>query len=455
MADVTENTPLAVTSARPTRTILAATMITVAGVLPVFLVGGLAVQLGAELAFSPAGLGLAVSVYFGVSAVASIPTGALVERYGPTAVARASLLLVAGTMLAIAALARSYPVLLGLLAVVAVANPLGQLASNATLAHRVPPGRQGLSFGIKQAAIPAGTLLAGVAVPAVALTVGWRWAFVAAAGLALAVLPAVPTGPARSADPARRRGERATGALAALGVAGTLAAGSANALGTFLVDSAAARGLSPALAGLLLTLGGAVCLVARITVGWLADRRSGGHLNAIAVMLVAGAGGLGLLHLAGPVALLAGVVLGFGLGWAWPGLLNFAVVRLHPQAPTAATSITQTGVYAGGCLGPLGLGTLAHHLGYPAMWLVAAVAMLLAAGLMLAGRRMLLRALRRRSGDGGPAAPEAAPQLPRPRRPGPAPAQRQETATGQRDTAADSRGDRHPGSCGGQPASSR
>ena len=28
--------------------------------------------------------------------------------------------------------------------------------------------------------------------------------------------------------------------------------------------------------------------------------------------------------------------LGFGLGWAWPGLLQFAVVRLNPSAPAAA-----------------------------------------------------------------------------------------------------------------------
>ena len=32
-----------------------------------------------------------------------------------------------------------------------------------------------------------------------------------------------------------------------------------------------------------------------------------------------------------PAALVAGVVLGFGLGWSWPGLMNFAVVRLHPR----------------------------------------------------------------------------------------------------------------------------
>ncbi|MFC6018676.1 MFS transporter [Plantactinospora solaniradicis] len=395
MADFPVDTPPAVTSTRPTRTVLGATIITVAGVLPVFLIGGLAVQLGAELDLTPARLGLAVAVYFGVSALASVPSGALVERYGSSMVARGSLLLVAATMLAIAAVAHSYPVLLALLAVVATANPLSQMSSNAALAHQVPPGRQGLSFGIKQAAIPAGTLLAGAAVPAVALTVGWRWAFVLAAGLALATLPLVPVGRGPATGPARQRSERATGALVMLGLAAALAAGAANALGTFLVSSAAVRGLSPALAGLVLTLGGAVCLVSRVLGGWLADRRTGGHLNTVAGMLVVGAVGLGLLHLASPVALVVGVVLAFGLGWAWPGLLNFAVVRLHPQAPTTATSITQTGVYAGGCTGPLGLGALADRFDYPTMWLVAAVVMLLAAGFMLLGRRMLLRARNR------------------------------------------------------------
>lgn len=89
--------------------------------------------------------------------------------------------------------------------------------------------------------------------------------------------------------------------------------------------------------------------------------------------------------------MVAGIVLGFGFGWAWPGLMNFAVVRLHPQAPAAATSITQTGVYAGGCVGPLGLGAVAGYAGYPAMWTAGAVAMLSAAGLMLLGSRLLRR----------------------------------------------------------------
>ncbi|MBY8871890.1 MFS transporter [Micromonospora sp. PLK6-60] len=378
---------------RPVRAAAGATAVTIACVLPVFLVGGLAVQMGRELRFNPTGLGLAVSIYFGISALASVPSGRLVERFGPAPVARAGILLSAGALLAVAGLARSYPVLVVLLGLSAAANALGQLASNAALAERVPARRQGLSFGVKQAAIPVSTLLAGAAVPAVALTVGWRWAFVAAAGAALAALPAVPAGarPANTRRATRGAGGRATLPLLVVGAAATLAAAAANALGTFVVDSSVARGLAPGLAGLTLTLGSAVCVAARVGAGWLADRRAEGHVALIAGMLVVGAVGLGLLAVAGPVPLVAGVVLGFGLGWAWPGLMNFAVVKLHPQAPAAATSITQTGVYAGGCLGPLGLGAAATHLDYPTMWLLAAAAMLLAATLMLTANRLLTR----------------------------------------------------------------
>jgi predicted MFS family arabinose efflux permease len=364
---------------------------TIACSVPVFLVGGLAVQIGDELNFSPAGLGVAVSAYFGASALASVPAGSLVERYGSTLIARIAIGLAAVSLLTVAVAARSLWSLIAILVFGAAANAMGQLASNTSLARHVPVRRQGLSFGVKQAAIPVSTLLAGAAVPIVALTVGWRWAFVAAAVGAAAALLLVPVekdGPRR---PGSERGERATAALVVIGIAATLAAASANALGTFLVDSAVARGISPGPAGLALTLGGAVCVAARVGGGWQADIFPARQVAVIAGLLAAGAVGLVLLAVPGVVALIAGVVLGFGLGWAWPGLMNFAVVRLHPQAPAAATSITQTGVYAGGCLGPLGLGAVASGVDYPAMWTVAAAAMLGAAALMVVGSRMLRR----------------------------------------------------------------
>ena len=363
---------------------------TIAVVIPVFLVGGLAVQIEDELAFTPAGLGLAVSVYFGVSALASVPAGTLVERFGSAAVGRAAILLSAGSMAAVAAFAHSLAGLIACLAVGAGANAAGQLASNAALAEHIPARRQGLSFGLKQSAIPISTLLAGAAVPVVALTLGWRWAFVLGALLAVATLPLVPPGARRAAATERPAG-RATGALVVVGIGATLAAAAANALGTFLVDAAVDRGLAEGSAGLALTLGSAICVTARITGGWQADRLPEHQVGVIAGLLAAGAAGLALLAVPGPVALVAGVVLGFGFGWAWPGLMNFAVVRLYPQAPATATSITQTGVYAGGCLGPLALGATASAAGYPAMWLAGAAAMVLAAGAMLVGSALLRR----------------------------------------------------------------
>jgi predicted MFS family arabinose efflux permease len=176
-----------------------------------------------------------------------------------------------------------------------------------------------------------------------------------------------------------------------MGAAGMLASGSAGSMGSFLVAASAGRGLDPGLAGLTLSLGGAICVVGRLLAGWLADRRSGGHVGMMATMLAIGAVGVALLAVPGEVTLVAGVALGFGLGWAWPGLLNFAVVRLHPQAPAAATSITQTGVYAGGGIGPLAFGLLVAAYGYTTAWLCGSLAMLAAAGLMVIGSRALAR----------------------------------------------------------------
>jgi MFS family permease len=375
----------------PVRAAVGALTTTIAVSVPVFLVGGLAVQISDEFGFSPAGLGLAVSAYFGASALASIPAGSLVERFGSARVSRAGIGLSAASLLGVAVAANALWSLIAILALGAGANALGQLASNTSLSRHVPPRRQGLSFGVKQAAIPVATLLSGAAVPTVALTLGWRWAFVLAAGLAAGAALLVPGDSDQPRAARDQRAKQATGALVVIGVAATLASGSANALGTFLVDSAVARGIAPGPAGLALTLGSAVCVAARIGGGWQADRHPGRQVGVIAVLLACGAVGLLLLAVPGTVPLVIGVVMGFGLGWSWPGLMNFAVVRLHPQAPAAATSITQTGVYAGGCVGPLGLGALATATDYPTMWLVAAIAMLLAAAMMLLGSHLLGR----------------------------------------------------------------
>jgi len=116
---------------------------TVGAVIPVFLLGGQSVLVGDELGFDAAGLGIAVSGFFAVSAIASVPTGRLVERFGPTVTTRIGILLATACLLGIAAFAHSYPVLIAFLLVGGAANGLAQLGSNLSLARSVPRSGRG------------------------------------------------------------------------------------------------------------------------------------------------------------------------------------------------------------------------------------------------------------------------------------------------------------------------
>lgn len=381
------------------RTVAAGSLSTVLASLPVFLLGGLAVLVRDELGFSEVQLGLAASTFFTVAALTAVPAGRVAARTG----AWAATVLAAGlSALALAgmAVAPSYGGLLLALGLAGVANSLAQIGTNGTLADVVPKHRQGLAFGVKQAAIPAATLLAGFALPVVGLTLGWRVSFAAASGLALVYVLVAPR-PAQQARAegggAGRAGDAAVRALVVVAVAGALAAAAVNGLAAFLVESAVRAGFSASSAGLLLGVGSALGVAARVLVGWLADRRDGGHLRIVTAMMATGAVGMALFATGAPAAFYAGTALVFALGWSWPGLLTFAVVRLNPAAPAVATSYTQTGVFAGGATGPVVFGLLVTAGSYRLAWSAAALAMVAASVLMFVGRRMLVADSRRRA----------------------------------------------------------
>jgi hypothetical protein len=131
-----------------------------------------------------------------------------------------------------------------------------------------------------------------------------------------------------------------------------LGASAAGALSQFLVSGGVAAGLAEGTAGLLLGLGSAVGIVSRLVVGARADRRPGDQLATVVTMMVLGSIAYAALGLGVPVAYVVATPVAFGLGWAWPGLFNLSVVREYPEAPGAATGITQTGTYLGAGLGP-------------------------------------------------------------------------------------------------------
>jgi MFS family permease len=380
--------------------VLAATAaVTTACVLPSFLLGAMAVQVRRDLGFDDSGVGLAFAAFFAAASLGSAPLGRFTERGGPVRSLRRAAMVSGAACLVVAAGARSLATLLPPVAVAGAANALCQPAANLLIARAIPSNRQGVAFAVKQSAIPASTLLAGLAVPAIALTVGWRWGFVGAAALAAATAALVPATAgevggdgvaARTAEPAAGRGSDVplrVMAVLAVGIGFGAAAGGT--LGSVLVSAAVDADVSESAAGWILTAGSLAGIAVRLAAGVRADRRAGGHLRVVALMLLAGAVSFALLATTTPLAYALAGPLGFCTAWAWPGLFNLAVVRANPSRPAAATGITQTGTYVGAVSGPLLFGVIAERSSYRAAWLVAVTFALLAAAAMTAGRRSL------------------------------------------------------------------
>lgn len=377
----------------PARAVAAALGINLAGVLPLFLTGGMAVQIGRTLGFGPAGVGLLSAAYAVTTMLGSAPLGGRVGVIGVQRSLRISGC-VAALALVCASLAPGVGWLASALVVGGLANALGQPAGNATLAQHVPPYRFGIAFAVKQSGIPVATLLAGLAVPAVALTLGWRWGYAIAAVLAAgaALLPPADRPVAQRRSEGRVPSSR-IGPLWALAGGLSLAVLAATSIGAFGASAGVAIGLAEGTAGLLVAAGGLAGLTIRLSAGLLADRVSTGALESVAGLIVVGAVGWGFMAFAFAVGDAAPYVVGLlianAFGWGWPGLLHLAVARQFPTATAAASGVTQTGVSAGLLSGPLLLGLVAGSAGWRAVWLIAAGSAVAAAGVTMLLRRRL------------------------------------------------------------------
>jgi MFS family permease len=381
---------------------------TTASVLPAFLTGAVGVQLRADLEITEARVGLAITAFFTTAALGSMVLGRAAERIGASSAMRLGLLISVATLVGVAAGARNGSTLVAILLLGGVANALTQPSANLLLADRVRPERLGLGMALKQAGMPAATMLGGLAVPMIALTVGWRWAYVAGAGVAMAALTLVPspdrgrapigTGPCEvtaggarpvPAPPRRGRPDQPLWLLVLLSAAACLGATAAGALAAFLVSGAEAAGMGEGSAGLLLTGGSALGIASRLAHGWLADRHHLDPLRRVTILLAVGGLGYVLMTLHAPWAYVLGAPVAFAFGWSWPGLFNLAVVRANPSAPAAATGTTQTGVYVGALAGPALFGLLVERAGYGVAWAATAAISVGAAAVLVEGRRRL------------------------------------------------------------------
>jgi MFS family permease len=391
-----------------------AVAVTALGAMPVWMLSAYAPTMQQDLDFDSAALGLAIGAFFAVSTISGLPMGRLVQRLQWRRAVAVTAIIAGLSLVGVGLLATSYLPLVLLLSIGAIANSTSQPAGNLAIASNVRHGRQGLAFGIKQAALPISTFVLGLSVAIFDDGRAWRGAFLAAAGVTLAVLLAAALKRAtrlwrehwrsilrprfelpRFSSPGKLvwgAGVPVPRALVFLAVGAGFGTAVTISLGGFTVSYATAQGFSAVEAAQLLAFGSVVGIVSRVLSGYLADRRKRRHLVVVAAMMIAGAVGLVVLALGGAtyVGLLVGVALAFGLGWAWNGVFHLSVVRYSRIPAAVATSIVQTAMSFGATLGPAAFGLIAAQ-SYTISWIASAIGLLVGAAFILLARRELTR----------------------------------------------------------------
>jgi MFS family permease len=368
--------------------------VTVTTLLPVFLTGAMAVQLTEELAFGTVGLGLAVAAFRLGGASTSLFLGRLADRLGAMRTIRLSAVIAAVAALGIAVTVDGLVTLVIWLAIGGSALALAQPGANRLLTAVVAPAKLGTAFGFKQSAPPIAGLLAGVAVPLIAINVGWRWAFVLAAVAAISLAavtsnpPPKPKHVATTARPARQPLPNRL-LLVLLAVGFGLGTSTSSAVTTFYVASAASAGSTPAFAGTVLAVASFAAIGARIVAGILSDRLVTGHLLLCAGLVGVGSGGVALLATGSATWMSVGLAIALMGNWGFNGVFWFALMRSHPDAPGRITGAVAPGGLLGSMLGPLAVGFLIDATSYPTAWLtVTAVGIVAATTLALGHQRL-------------------------------------------------------------------
>ncbi len=250
------------------------------------------------------------------------------------------------------------------------ANPAG----SEVLQRFTPPAHRNFVFSVKQAGVPLGGVIAGLGIPFLVETAGWRMALVASAALAIAITAL--TLPFRSRiDPPRdpmvetrlisfhpthimvplRSLSRGPG-LWPVSWVGCLLAFPQAVWGTFAATYlVVAQGLSLSAAGLVYAVMQASSVIGRIVMGWFADHVAS-STTTLALASVASALStiaFGLVTPAWPLSalVLLAAVAGISVS-GWNGVQIAEVARRSPPAlvgETAAGSVIL--VYASNMLG--------------------------------------------------------------------------------------------------------
>lgn len=362
-------------------------------VLPAFLVGAISPQLRTDLGLTETQLGLIVAASFATSAVAAPFAGRLADSKGARTAIVAGTVLSSFTLAGLGIFGKALWPLLALMICAGVSVALVDPGLNRTVSAGIVPERAGLVFGIKEASIPLSTLAAGLAIPTLVTTFGWRSAF----GVGVLPLAAISWLLFRNrlVEPAQSlRGDKAAVGSPPRGGIGFLTLGAA--LGTvagagvtvFLTESAAAAGFTPAQGGLLLGAASLVGVASRIVSGAVADRGVAPSQLMAGMLAVGGAAmALGSLHTAGWVVVAS--VGALAMAWGWTALFFLTLVRTAPDRPGAVAGIGLSGIAVGNTVGPIAFGFMAQAVSFPAAWLLASACAAIGAVVTLRGARTL------------------------------------------------------------------
>jgi sugar phosphate permease len=339
--------------------------------MSVFTTAVAAPQAAADLGLDAKFIGPFTSLVYLVAALAGTVTGGPIRRLGPIRVCQLTMLASAVGMLAFAA---AHPLALGV-AAVALGLAYGPFnpASAEVLTGIATPRWLPFVFSVKQLGVPLGGMLAGAAVPALSLWLGWQQASMVVA--VLAVITALAVQPLRTRFDGDRGGVRR---VAAGGLRSSLRlvladavlrrytavafafAGCQLSAGAFLVVYlTGAPALSVVDAGLALAFMQAGGVIGRLAWGALASRlfSTRGCLATLGVCSAALL--LGLTRVQGdwPFPGIAVLCLALGLcTFGWNGLVLSQVANLAPEGRAGeATAGMQCVMFGGIVVFPSGV----------------------------------------------------------------------------------------------------
>ena len=342
------------------------------------------------LGVGPAAIGELGAVHSASAVIGLFVMGVVVDRFGRRRFLTAGALLMAASSIAYVWMNEFGPLLYGLRIAQGLAFAMAYTGGAALVVDQAPPERLGQALGYFGVSMLAMNAVAPVAIETLAADWGWALAFGAASAGALACavlsrfLHEEPHEVGADSGPGSllRVGRRPEQLRAAVVIA--LVGSCFGALFVFGQLYAIEIGLPDVHA--LFTAYAATALTVRLGFGRLGDRFGRIRISAAALLVYAGAafvmpelGAIGL----GPI----GALFGLAHGLFYPTYSATVVDGAPPGERGKILALFQGWFNVGMGVGSFGLGLYAEHEGYPAVFLVSGVGVLVSLAILLLGER--------------------------------------------------------------------